>query len=190
MDSDVQAYIDREIQRQMDVLLSGKSGGSTIQNGDFKEDIQEMYPGLTTITTRPVIHPFGFVSRAAAGVLQVVGKMGEHIGNRFVVGHRDKDRPQNLNVGESVVYSSGKYQVRVLNNAIQVGKNGTYQTVVMGEALRDLLKALIDLYAAHTHISADPGNPTEPPDNESDATQLKTDNLDNDKILAKDGGAF
>lgn len=184
-DSDIIRFIRKEISRQVNVILSGNAGNNTEQT----EDIQEMLPGMPTQTLRPVMHPYGYVSRAAQGTVQVTGRMGEHTVNRMVLGHRDKDRPTDLSTGESIMYSSGKYQFRVENGQIMVGKDGDFEPVVMGETLRQFLITLLDLIITHRHLG-NLGFDTSPPRNFEDFLELREENLDNEKILAKDGGRF
>lgn len=120
MDAETTRFIREEIKRQMDVILSGESGEN---DKVVNEDIQNMYPGMPTILSRPVMHPYGYVSRAPKKTLQVIGKQGEHLGNRVVLGHRDGDRPIDLKEGEGATYSSEFYQVRVSNDKIRIGQS-------------------------------------------------------------------
>lgn len=120
MDAELTRFIREEIKRQMDVILSGSSGEN---DKVVNEDISNMYPGMPTILSRPVMHPYGYVSRAPANTIQVTGKQGEHVGNRVVLGHRDGDRPTDLKQGESGMYSSEFYQVRVSNDKIRIGQS-------------------------------------------------------------------
>lgn len=184
-DSEIIRFIRKEIQRQVNVILSGKSGNNTIET----EDIQEMLPGMSTQPLRPVMHPYGFASRSSPGTVQVTGRMGEHTVNRMVIGHRDANRPTDLDAGESVVYSSGKYQIRVENNQIMVGKDGTYEVVMMGESLQAFLISLLNLIITHRHLG-NLGFDTSPPTNASSFLELREDNLDESQMLAKDGGKF
>jgi phage gp45-like len=119
IDAEITRFIRDEIKRQMDVILAGSTGdNSKIVN----EDIENMYPGMPTILQRPVMHPYGFVSRAPAKTLQVVGKQGEHLGNRVVLGHRDGARPTDLASGESQQYSSTFYAVRASKDKLRFGQ--------------------------------------------------------------------
>lgn len=183
--SELRRMVKEEIRQQLNIILNAEAGENTTQT----ETINKLFPGQTGINARPVVHPFGFVSRAVQGIISVTVRVGDHIGNRMTIGHRDKDRPSDIDEGESVVYSMGKYQVRVLNKALQVGKDGVYETVVVGETLRDFLINFIQLYALHQHLDAI-GYLTEIPTNAEQAIDLQTENLDNDKILAKDEGRF
>lgn len=185
MDSETVSFIRKEIARSINLIFSGTAGATTTHT----EDIQEYLPGAATLPDRPIMQPYGFASRAAANTLQVVVQQGSHPANLVVLGHRDKDKPSDLAEGESAQYSSGKYQVRVLKGKIQVGKNGVWETVVVGETLEELLKALIQLIADHQHIG-NLGFLTGKPMTEADFLQLKANFLDNDKILSKDGGRF
>lgn len=180
-DADVLRFIREEIRRQLNVILPGSAGGNTSQT----EDIDQMLPGMPTITERPVMHPYGFASRAARGVISVVARVGDHLGNRLVLGHRDKDRPASLAEGEACIYSVGKFEIRVAKDRVQIGKDGTYETAVVGEKLTEFLTELMTQLIQHTHPA-----PGAPPTNVAAFTQAKTQYIDNGKILAKDGGRF
>lgn len=185
-DGEVIRFIRMEITKQLNVILSGKTASATEQS----EDIEEMFPGMPTVTQRPVMHPYGFVSKAKTGTLSVVARQGEHIGNRMVLGHRDKDRPTDLEEGETAIYSLGKYTVRSRNGKLELGKDGDYEEMVMGETLRQFLILLIQHIMLHTHQSNVPSAPTSVPLNNIDFQQIQAENLDNEKILSKDGGRF
>lgn len=185
MDADTRRFIQNEIRRQINLITSGESGTNTIES----EDIQNCYPGMATIEARPVMHPYGFVSRAAKGTIQVTAQQGDHPGNKMVLGHRDKDRPD-LEEGESKVYSLGQYQVHIKNDSIKFGKGTTFETAVVGETLAQLLSQMLDAIVAHKHTTTSPGTLTTPPDNASTFTSLKSDFVSNEKILAKNGGRF
>jgi phage gp45-like len=183
-ESELKHFIVKEIQRQVKIITSGAAGDNT----STTETINELYPGMPAIPNRPVMHPYGFASRAPANTISVVAQQGEHPGNRVTLGHRAKDRPD-MDEGESVQYSSGGYQVFVKNGAIFVGKNGTLEHMVVGDQLNTFLKLLLDLIVAHTH-TGNLGVPTSPPINVADFNEAKAENLTNSKILAKDGGRF
>lgn len=184
-DANLRRYIEQLVRQQVNILLGG-----TAQNGLIdREDIVEMYPGMPTQLARPTVRPYGLASRAPAGTRQITGRVGENTGARAVLGHLDGARPAGLAEGESVLYSRDGYRVRVRNGEIQVGKGDTYETVVVGDTLKALLIALLDFYVQHKHIG-NLGYYTSQPDNAANVQQLKTENLDNDKILAKDNGRF
>lgn len=113
MDADTIRFIREEVKRQTNIILSGKSG----TNDGTKEDIQEMFPKMPTIEDRPVMHPYGFASRAPKGTIQVVARQGDHIGNRLVLGHRASDRPT-LGAGESAIYNEHGEVIKVVKGKI------------------------------------------------------------------------
>lgn len=184
MDAETIKYIRMEVRRQMNVLLGAKSSGSD----GTKESVVDAFPGYGNQPNRPIVAPYGFASRAPDGTKQMTGRVGDDPASRVVLGHMAQDRPA-VDDGEAAIYSSAGYKIRVFKDKIQVAKGGDFETVPVGETLRDFLKALIEIYVAHTH-EGNLGYETTPPDNFADAEQLKTENLDNDKILAKDGGRY
>jgi phage gp45-like len=184
MDPEMRREIAREIKKQMQLLFSGEAGVTTM----LTEDIANLYPGMPTITARPISHPYGFASRAPSGTLQIVGQQGDHPGNKVVLGHRDADKPA-VDVGESVQYSLGGYRVVCKNGEIFVGKGEDLEHMVVGETLKQFLISLVSHIVAHTHLG-NLGYPTSPPQNAADFTSDQTNFLDNDKILAKDGGRY
>jgi phage gp45-like len=175
-----------EVKRQLQLVTSGSSGTNT---AIITEDIQALFPGVPTITQRPVMRPYGFVSRAPANTLQVNIQQGEHPGNRMVIGHRDAAPPTTVQSGESMVYSVGGFQVYIANGTIQCGKNGVFETVVAGDTLTTFLTALLNSIISHTHIG-NLGAPTGPPQNASDFTSELNNYVANGKILIKTGGRF
>lgn len=132
------------------------------------------------------IQEYGFASRPKAGAQAVVLFLGGNRDHGVVVGVEDGEiRPKDLAEGEASVYSFGKYQVRVKNDRIQVGKDGTWETVVVGETLAELLGYMIDDLAQHTHPA-----PGAPPATAAAITARKGAYVTNGKILAKTGGRF
>lgn len=184
MDAEMKRMISREIARQLNIITSGEAGNTTMTT----EDIANLYPGHPTISARPVSFPYGFASRAPVGTLQVTAQQGAHAGNKLVLGHRDAAAPQ-VDVGESVQYSVGGYQVRVQNGDIYVGKGDILEHMVVGETLKAFLIAVIQAIVAHTH-EGNLGYETSPPLNAETFTEAQSDYLDNDMILASDEGRF
>lgn len=184
MTPEMRAYVRDEIRRQLKVITSGSAGTTTMTT----ETIENLMPGHPGIPDRPIMHPYGFASRAPNGMISVTAQQGEHPGNKLTLGHRDKDAPA-LDEGESVHYSVGGYAIFVKNGEIFLGKNGDLEHMVVGETLKAVLIALITAINAHTHLG-NLGYPTGVPQNVADFTDIQTQNLDNDKILAKDGGRF
>jgi len=182
---EIKRFINLEIKRQVNIIMSGTAGATS----QHTETINDLYPGMGEIPDRPIMQPYGFASRAKEGTVSVTARQGDHPGNVVTLGHRDKDKPADLDAGESSVYSSGKFEVRVLNGQIQVGKNGDFETVVVGDTLKTLLISLIDTIVQHTHLG-NLGYPTGFPQNAAAFNILKANTLSNDKILAKDGGRY
>lgn len=177
-------FIVREIRKQIQIITSGEAGETTM----LTEDIANLYAKMPTITKRPVMHPYGFASRAPKGTLSITAQQGDHPGNKMTLGHRDGNKPA-VDEGESVQYSFGGYRVVCKNGELFVGKGTDLEHMVVGETLKAFLIALIQHIVVHTHIG-NLGYPTGTPQNAADFTDLETSYLDNDKILAKDGGRY
>jgi len=79
-------FVRKEIERQLNVILSGQAGANTSTEN---ETIDNLYPGMPSIESRPVMHPYGFVSRAPRKTISVTGKQGAGPQNRMTLGHRD-----------------------------------------------------------------------------------------------------
>lgn len=180
-DPEIRRFIQKEVQRQVNIVLFGSAGGGDTQT----ETINDLFPGMPGIVSRPVMHPFGFVSRAVKGTISVIARVGEHIGNRMVIGHRDANRPASLQEGESCVYSQGGYRVVWMNGQIMIGKGAVLEPAVMGTTLQSFLSQFSQLLEQHTHPSIGA-----PPTNAAAITQLRTAQVDSGKILSKDGGRF
>lgn len=121
-------FVREEIARQLNVILSGQSEGTA---DVATESIGKLYPGSPTIIDRPVMHPYGFASRAREGAIQVTAKQGASPENRMVLGHRDSERPTDLEAGEATVYSSGGWSVKVLNGSIVIGNDDGSQVFTL-----------------------------------------------------------
>lgn len=185
MDPETKRFVQEEIKRQINIVLNAETGPTD----SMTETINSLFPGMPGITSRPVMHPWGLVSRAVQGTISVVAKVGAGIQNRMVIGHRDKSRPSDVNEGETIVYSIGDYRVKVSNTKILVGKGTDYEPVVVGETLRQFLISLVQLIIAHTHLG-NLGIETSTPLNSAEFIQAEAQNLDNSKILAEDGGRY
>jgi hypothetical protein len=141
--SEIRKMIQDEVKRQMNVIIHGAAGANDSQT----ETISQMFPGMTDIPARPVMHPYGFSSRATPGTIQVVGRVGEHIGNRMVLGHRDGKRPADLQPGEVVLYNSTGQAFYIRQGKVQLGSGSSSEPMVLGNVL---MKCLTDLMAAFT----------------------------------------
>lgn len=180
-EAELKRWVRDEIQRQLIVIQNASAGGSDGQ----KETIDNLYPGSPSIPDRPIMHPFGFVSRATKKVISVVGKIGADPSNRMVLGHRDSKRPADLEEGESAIYSEAGYQLRAMLDGIRVVKGSNKHPLLLGDLVITFLGALTDLVIAHTH-----GPPGTPPTNAPDFVQLKTENLANKTLLSTKEGGF
>ena len=125
-----------------------KEGEADIEN----ETINQLYSGMGQTQPRPVMHPFGMASKAPVDTLNVAVKSGHHVGNRMVIGHRDKLRPKDVKDGEISIYSSdGKTVLRridVSSDKITVGSKEADEPLVLGnvqkEFQEDWIKAWLE----------------------------------------------
>ena len=180
MDSETLRFISQEIALQLNVILPGSTGTTTVDT----ETIEAMFPGMPGITSRPVMHPFGISSRAPKGTISVVGRVGEHFGNRMVLGHRDKGRPA-VQEGEVQLYNQFGQAIYLENGAVHVGKPSTSNPAVVGNETKALFQALIQWILTHTHITGAPGSPTSVTMQAADLQTILDNNVTNDKILSQ-----
>lgn len=184
MDAETRRAIRQEVERAMNILLTGTTRAADKDT----EGIEDLFPGMPGLEARPLVLPYGYATRAPDKTLNFSARVGAHPGSRYVIGHRASDRPA-LASGEAAVYSFGGFLLRVFGDKIQVGKRSgdsyTFETVVAGETLVELLVSLLDAIAAHTHPSIG-----SPPSNAPTFTTLKSNYAENGKILVKDGGRF
>lgn len=171
--------IKQEIRTQMNVLLFGAAG----KNDNQTEQIQGMFPGMDGIDSRPVMHPFGISSRAPSGTTSVIGRMGEHFGNRTVLGHRDANRPT-TDSGETILYDAYGHIVYLSKSKIQLGSKGAAEPFVLGLVYQALESKLIQLIAQHTHISNVPGGQSSIPNEFQKFLDLKASPVDDSLILS------
>lgn len=183
-ESDIRRLIKKEIEIALQVITSGSAGSNT----GTTESINELFAGLPTLPDRPIMRPYGFTSRAPSGTISVTAQQGSHPGNKLTLGHRDAS-PPDVAVGESAIYNLAGYIIKIESGKIQVGKSGEFEPLVVGDTLNDFLIAMMELIIAHTHLG-NLGTPTGPPMNAAQFTTLKTENLDNEMLLTKDGGRF
>lgn len=183
MSADEIRWIRQEIATQLNIILSAQAGdNAAVQT----EDIENLLQNNPTIPKRPVMHPYGYASRAPRGVFSIVAKMGEGPSNRFVLGHRDGDRPTDLQLGETRVYSLAGYTVRWNDSGVFLSHgDSTPEPMVLGTAANEFLGMLLDLIANHTHAGQGA-----PPSNTLQFTQAKADTIDTKKLLATKEGGF
>ena len=168
MDADLARYIDKEISRKLNIVLYGAAKDAT----KSQSSIAEMFPGYPTIVDRPVAHPYGLVSRAPDGTTVVNTRLGEHFGNRIIIAHMDKNRPD-LEPGECVLYNQFGRQLRLEQNAIRMGSKDADNPHVLGSELREIISSLLSSLASLTVVCASPGSPSSVPVNAASFTALK-----------------
>lgn len=184
MDANDIKWVRAEVQRQLNIVLYGQAGdNSTVEN----EDIDNLYQSMATIPQRPVMHPFGFVSRAAKGVFSVIAKLGNDPTNRMVLGHRDGQRPKDLDEGESRIYSLAGYQVICRGNGVFLRHNeaSTETPLLLGTQANQFFSDLLDLIIAHTHAAAGA-----PPTNAPDFVNLKAEQIETKALTSTEEGGF
>jgi hypothetical protein len=137
MDSETRRFLQEEIRRQVNIVLHGETDATDTTL--FTEDIANLFPGQSTITGRPVVHPFGIMSRAPKGTISVVVRVGDHAGNRMVTGHRDKGRPTDLEEGESCLYAAQGSKINVRQKKIEIGSSSASEPLVLGNILKTYL---------------------------------------------------
>lgn len=152
-----------EIARQVNIILYGAASNATSD----QEDIDDLFPGMSSIQGRPVMHPFGFVSRATKGTVSVIARIGAHFGNRMVMGHRDSNRPTDIVEGESGMYNAFGKRITLKKTKILIGSGTATEPGVLGNvllaALTEILSELKTLTDAiktgPVAITTTPGNP-------------------------------
>lgn len=101
MDAESLRFLREEIKRSLNIILTAVAGA----NEDTQtEIIQNLYAGSPNTEAKPVMHPYGFVSRAAPQTTSVVIRRGDHPASLMILGHRDGDRPAVEN-GETMLYN-------------------------------------------------------------------------------------
>lgn len=114
---EVRLLVKEELERMLNVLLTGSSQNS---NG-VVEDVVSMMQSTVAQTGRPIMRPYGMISRAPKGTGSVVGRIGTHAGNRFVMGHLDGNSPTLSNEGDVMLYAANGEQILLSGGNIKVG---------------------------------------------------------------------
>lgn len=186
MDGDQIRFIREEIKRQINIIINSETGTTTSQT----EVIQNLFPGMPNTEARPVVHPYGLVSRATQGTISVTSKTGDHPGNRMVLGHRDKSRPD-LDEGEVMLYNSTGEQIYVKHGDIiftgpkvHIGSKDAKEPFVLGLVFQKFTDTMLQLIEQHTHITSAPGALTSEPTNQLQFTQIRLDPIENSNILS------
>ena len=142
-----------------------------------------MLPGMPTVTKRPVVQPFGLASNAPDDTVSVVGRVGEHFGARYVLGHRDQNKPKFQATGETVLYNAFGQQIYLSNGKIQIGTKSSAEPLVLGNVFKTMMDTLLTQLAEHTHIG-NLGYNTSPPNNAEEFVQLQESPIDDKSILS------
>jgi len=158
IDAEIISYIRSEIKTYVNLVLLGQTGNTTKDS----EDIVNMYGGHPTMSKRPVMHPYGFVSRAMPNTLSVTCRAGDHPVSRIIIGHRDTDRPEVSNPGEVILYNAYGREIRLNALSIQIGSDGADEPLALGNKLNDFLDQLLTKLQAFTVICTAPGNASIP----------------------------
>lgn len=154
--SDALRMIREEIRNSMQLLLFGQAGLPQANDREPTEIIENLYVQMPSTEPRPVIHPYGMVSRAPRGTPSLVGQVGDHIGSRFVLGHRDPARPK-VQAGEVALYDANgnvllmkegltsltTEELQVLSSMIKLGSDSSGEPLVLGIVLKDLLLQIL-----------------------------------------------
>lgn len=179
-DGELLSFLRKEIKKQVNIVLAGLSG----QNTSVSEDINSQYPGSPVVPARPVMHPYGLVSRSPTGTVQVVARVGDHPGNRMVLGHRDAARPT-IAQGETQLYNQFGQAIYLKNGEVHIGTAANTNPAPTGNELLAMLLEFVADYKAHQHIGNLGVATPLSPDDVTAADQLKANHLDNKLIVSK-----
>lgn len=182
MDSETISFIRKEIARQLQIILPASAGANDQQT----ETISQMYPGMPDIVGRPVMHPYGIASRAPAGTQSLIAQLGEHMGNKMVIGHRDSNRPA-IGSGESVLYDAYGHLVYCSKTKMQFGSMSSDENMVLGKTFQAAFSAFLGAFLGHTHEVLAPGAMTLIPDpgTISSVNNIKSSPVDDKKMLSQ-----
>ncbi len=154
-DSEVRLIIKQELANALNIILNAEAGPNDTQT----ETINKLFPGMGGIEKRPVVHPYGFASRAPAGMISVVAKVGADIQNRMTIGHRAKDRPADLNSGEAVLYNATGQAVYVRDGKVQVGTKESESPMVLGDVMLECITDILNAFLEAAQIGQTPFGP-------------------------------
>ena len=151
--------VRREVRNHLNIILNCTLGASTNED----QEIVEPVPGGPRMPKRPVVHPYGFVSRAPEGKIGVTGRVGEHPGAQVILGVRDSGRAAiALDEGEAALYNEFGQIIRLKKDLIELG-DGAADPAVLGTELKELLVIIVDMLIGGLHtLTTSPGNPTAP----------------------------
>lgn len=107
------------IRRELNILLYAQTGTTTSKG----EIIEQLYPGMPNTETRPRIQPYGVSSRAPRGTISFTARVGDHPGNRVILGHQHNDRPD-PNAGGTILYDAHGHQIKLQEEGMEFEANG------------------------------------------------------------------
>ena len=151
--------VRREVKNHLNVILNATVGASTNEDAEIVQPV----PGGPRTAKRPVVHPYGFVSRAPEGKIAVTGRVGEHPGAQVILGHRDSGRTAlDLLEGEVALYNEFGQAILLKDGLINLGADAD-DPAVLGTELKELLVIILDILIAGQHtITTSPGTVTAP----------------------------
>lgn len=167
-DPDLIRFIHLEIKKQANVLLTAKAG----KNDKDTESITNMYAGMVNQSDRPIMMPYGLVSRAMPGTDSLVARLGDHPANRYTLGHLDKTRPD-VTVGNTTLYNAFGAKLVLDLIKVKIGSEDADEPLILGNVMLDFLGQLLDAIVALTVVSSAPGLPSSPPINLAQFELLK-----------------
>lgn len=173
LDPEMRRAIRHEIKQQMNVILNCVLQDSTTED----QVIDQVYPGAPPMQSRPIVHPYGLVSRAPAGTIGVTARVGEHMGARMILGCRDSARADmELAEGDVRLYDAFGNSLCLDSVGLKLGSPEADNPVPLGNETKELLTAIVDAIIAGTLVlTSSPGFPTSPnPTVVATFTELKT----------------
>lgn len=161
MTSEEMRYIRDEIRNAVNVVMTAQAGG---QNSTFEQTIANQYAGQAQLTNRPIMFPYGMVSRMPPKTGIMTARLGDHPGNRTVLGALDENRPDCPELG-TVLYNAFGAKIVLDKLKIQVGSEDADEPLVLGKVMLDFAGKLLDAISQLTVVCTSPGNSSSPPVN-------------------------
>ena len=152
--------IRHEVHKYLNIILHATSGTSTTED----QSLTNIVPGAVEIKAIPVMHPYGYCSRAPKEKLAVTARVGEHPGARLILGFRDSARADlAIKDGEVCLFNEYGQKIILENGKVLLGDETSDEPVVLGKVIIEMLGKIIDLMVAgQLGLTTSPGNPTAP----------------------------
>ncbi len=153
---EIKRLIRHEIKQQMNVILNCILQESTTE----EQEIDQVYPGAALLDKRPVVHPYGLVSRAPKGTIGVTARVGEHIGSRIILGCRDSERANiDLDEGDVCLYDANGNQIELNAQGVHLGSSEADNPIPLGNETLALFSAICDTFITEPlGITTSPGS--------------------------------